>query len=126
MRLGKPFFVVIVCVGLRRVDPDCRGQRLGLGATTHETFGMFGVGRLQDFLASLDDLGRFPVVQRRRRQQADAGVIMLVVVPLEEPTTEAKRVFVPTETIGELGPVLHCLELTFGKRIVIGNVWPAM
>ena len=41
-------------------------------------------GFVEDELASGDDLGRTAMVQIRRRQQRDAGVVLLVVVPIEK------------------------------------------
>jgi hypothetical protein len=61
-----------------------------------------------------------------RRDQADAGVIMLVVVPGKEATAKTQTIVVAAEAIGKLGSVLHGLELAFRKGIVVGNMRPAM
>ena len=125
MRLGKPFFVVVGS-SLRWVDPDRRWQRLGLGTATHEAFGMFGVGRFQNLLAGFNHPRRLSVVQHRRRQKADAGVVMFVVVPLEKRTAETDSIFVAAKTVGEFGAIFHRLELAFGERIVVRYVRPTM
>src|SRR4051794_26405194 len=61
-----------------------------------------------------------------RCHQCNAGVSMLVVVPVEESLAEGAAVLNATEALGELRPVLHGFELALGKRIVIGGVGPAM
>ena len=51
---------------------------------------------------------------------------MFVVVPLEKRTAETNPIFVATKTIGELGAILHRLELTFRERIVVRYMRPTM
>ena len=77
-------------------------------------------------LARRDDLVSLAVVQHSRRDQANAGVIMLIVVPRHESTAKTQTIVVAAEAIGKLGTVLHRLELAFRKRIVVGNMRPTM
>jgi len=52
--------------------------------------------------------------------------MVLGVVPGEEDLAEAAGVVGRAETLGELGPVLQGLELTFRERVVIGDMRPAV
>ena len=74
------------------------------------------------FLASGEDLFGLAVVDHRRRQQADPGVTMLVVVVAEEITAESAGVLNASEALRKLRAVLHRLELRFRVRVVIGDV----
>jgi hypothetical protein len=49
--------------------------------------------------------------------QANAGVAVLVVVSAEEPAAEGVRVLVGAEAVGELGPVLHGVELALAVGV---------
>ncbi len=48
---------------------------------------------MEHALPGSKNLRSMPVVDHRRGQQADAGVIVLVVVPAEEALTEAAGIF---------------------------------
>ena len=58
--------------------------------------------------------------------QTNPGMMMLVVVPVEERAAEDARVLDRTKPLGKLGPVLHSPELRFRKRVVIGDIGPRM
>jgi hypothetical protein len=60
------------------------------------------------------------------RQQADARMAVLVVVPLEKVLAEGAAVLDAAEMIRELGTILHGAELAFRVRSVVGNIGPAM
>ena len=62
------------------------------------------------------------VMNDRRRQQADAGVVVLVVVPVEHRPEVAARVLDRAESLGEARPVFDGLELCLGERVVVGDV----
>jgi hypothetical protein len=57
-------------------------------------------------------VGRVDPDFRCRRQQADAPVTVLLVVPAEEPAAEVEAVVVTGGAGWEVGPVLQRLELT--------------
>ena len=84
------------------------------------------VGRVENGLALFDDPGRLAVVHHGRRQQAEAGMTMLLVVPREELLTEGATVLNRAEALGKLGAVLHRAKLAFRIRVVIGDVRTAM
>ena len=56
--------------------------------------------------------------------QADPGVMMILIVPVEEAAAEAFGVLNAAEAFGEAGRVLQRLEMTFGERVVVGDVRP--
>ena len=56
--------------------------------------------------------------------QADPGVMMILIVPVEEAAAEAFGVLNAAEAFGEARLVLQRLEMTFGERVVVGGVRP--
>src|SRR5215471_18687703 len=68
----------------RRVDPDCRGHRGVSWRPPDEALGMCSVGEVERFLATGNDLLGASIVDIARRQEGDAAVVVLVVVPGEE------------------------------------------
>ena len=59
-------------------------------------------------------------------QPAQAGMMMLGVVPREEPLTKTPGVLDATKAIWKLRPVLERFEVGLGERIVVGVVRPAV
>jgi hypothetical protein len=70
-------------------------------------------GHVERLLPGRVNLDGTVVVHRRRREHAQARVIMLVVVPVEERFTKSVRVLLRAEPIGKRRPVLQRLELAF-------------
>jgi hypothetical protein len=91
-----------------------------------EAFGMSGVGCGQHPAPRLDALLGKPVVDLVGREQAEARVVVLGVVPREEDVAEAARVLDRSEALGKLGAVLHRLELRLGEGVVVRHVGPRM
>lgn len=60
------------------------------------------------------------------REQADAAVMVLGVVPGKEALAKAACILDRAEAFRELGSVLQGLELTFRERVVVGDVGPAV
>ena len=54
--------------------------------------------------------------------KADAGVMVVLIVPVEEAAAEASGVLDAAEAFGELRLVFEGFEVAFGERIVIGCV----
>ena len=73
---------------------------------------MDGVG-----LAAMDLIGG---------HQADAGMVVIAVVPVEEAAAENLGLFDVIEAPGEFRLVFQCFEVGFGERIIVGGVWPSM
>ena len=59
-------------------------------------------------------------------EQFQAGMMMVVVIPGEGVLAETARVLDGTETVRVVRPVLHGFEVRFRKRVVIGDVRPAV
>ena len=75
------------------------------------------MGRVEYGLARGQDRVRLPEVDYGRRQQAQAPVVMLVVLPMNELAAEVQGVLEAGEAVGELRPVLQRLELALREGI---------
>ena len=91
-----------------------------------ESFGVGGVGRGEHCLPRGERGIGLTVMDRRRGQQAQAPVVMLVVLPVKELTTEIQTVFDAGEAAGEFWPVFERLELALRERVVVGDMWPTV
>ena len=58
--------------------------------------------------------------------QANAQMVMLLVVPVEEGPAEAFGVLDAAEPLGELGLIFQRLEAAFREWVVVGGVGPAV
>ena len=76
---------------------------------------MGGEGGIEDLGAGGVQLLRLAVVDGGRGHQADPGVPVLVVVPVDEHAAVLAGVLDVVESCGELGPVLQGLEV--GLRV---------
>lgn len=76
--------------------------------------------------AIVDDIGGEPTVNLVRRQDYNAAVVMFHVVPVEEFPAMGAGVGQRTKAVGEFGPVLYGRQMIFGKRIVVGDLGPAV
>ena len=72
------------------------------------------------------DLVGLTVVHLVGRHQADAGMVMILIVPIKEATAERLGILNTTETLRKLRLVFHGFEVAFRERIVIGGVRPAV
>ena len=57
-----------------------------------------------------------------RGHQADAGVMMVLVVPVEEAAAEAPGVLDAAEALWEAWLIFQGLEVALGERVVVGCV----
>ncbi len=87
-----------------------------------EAFGVASIGRVENLLPLLDDLPGHAVMQHLRRQQGDAAVMMLMVVPGKERLAKITRVLDGSEAIWELGPVLEGFKLALRVRIIVRDM----
>ena len=71
-----------------------------MGDAAHEALGSGGVGGGQDADAFVVERWCAPVVDGRRRHQADPGMAMHVVVPVEERMAEGPGVYDRAEALG--------------------------
>lgn len=83
---------------------------------------MSHVCRHQHTLALGDHLLGAAVVDVCGREQADAGVVVLVVVPVEQPAEVSASLLNGTKALREVGPVLDGLEGGLGVGVVVA--WP--
>ena len=60
------------------------------------------------------------------RHQADAGMVMLLIVPIEEAAAERLGILDAAEAPWKLRLVFHGFEVAFRERIVVGGVRPAV
>jgi hypothetical protein len=83
------------------------------------------IGQVQDLLALGEEGRRLAEVDGGRGHQAEPGVVVLVVVPVEELLAPGSSVQFAAETFREGGVVLERLELGFGEGVVVGCARPA-
>jgi hypothetical protein len=95
------------------VDPGCCWQGGWFGVFAYESFGAAGVGCGEHVGSCGADGFGVSVVDVDRVVPADAGVVVLGVVPGEEVLAERPGVGDRSEGGGEVGPVLQGLELRF-------------
>ena len=72
------------------------------------------------------DVVSLAVVDLVRGHQAEAGMMVVLVVPSEEVTAEVLGVLDAAEALGELGLVFQGLEVGLRERVVVGGVGPAV
>jgi len=98
----------------------------GNGRLVHEAPGVFTKRLIEgDLAGGVNGVG-LTVVDLVRRHQADPGMVMILVVPVKEASTESFSVLDTAKAFGEPGLILQCLEVAFGERIVVGSVRAVM
>ena len=66
------------------------------------------------------------VVHLVRGHEADPGMVMVPIVPVEELAAETPGILDAAEAFGEARLIFQGLEVAFGERIVVGRMWPVM
>jgi len=84
------------------------------------------VSNIEHILALPQDVFRLAIVNRRWRQQTDAGMTVLFVVPPKKTLTESTTVLDAPKAVRELRPILHGSELALGKGIVVRDMRSTM
>jgi len=115
----KPFFLSGHLL-FGRIYPSGVGQYRRLRRLFHEALGIFRIDLLQGFLAVFADGRALSGMDLPGCHQADAAVMMFVVVPLEEPNAERARILNRAEPFRKGRAIFHRLELAFGIGIIIG------
>src|SRR5215207_6010588 len=95
----------------RRIDPDGCWWLRRLREAADKPLGVCSVGCLEDRAPCLRPGGCSAIVDIGRSQPADATVVMVVAVPVEEATTVGDGVVDAAEALGEVGTVLEGLEV---------------
>src|SRR6202049_3732607 len=91
-----------------------------------EAFGMDAVGGIENGLALFEDERGLVVVDHGRREQAQPGVTVFVVIPAKKSLRKSPAILNAAETVRELRSIFHGAELAFRIRIVVGDVWAAV
>ena len=65
-------------------------------------------------------------MHRRERQQLQAGMVVFVVVPVEEVPAERIGVWNATESVRVTWPILQGFEVRLRERVVAGDMGSAM
>ena len=97
-----------------------------MGSLSDKTVGMSLVGYIEHSLALSQNSGRLAEVDHCWRQQTDAGVAVLVIVPVEKFLAKGAAILYAAEAVREVRTVLERAELAFRIRVVIGNIGAAM
>src|SRR5277367_175470 len=104
------------------VDP-CGGRFVGRGwRFFDEALRVFTERMIEGDLARRVNGVDLSVVYLIRGHQADPGVVMILVVPIEEAATETSGVLDAAEAFGKARLILQGLEVAFGERVVVGRV----
>src|SRR5208282_5389770 len=61
-----------------------------------------------------------------RRHQANPGMVVILVVPIEEPAAEAPGVLDAPEPLRKPRLVFQGFEVALGERVVVGRVRPVV
>ena len=94
------------------------------GLLSDEAFRVSVEGAIEDVLAGGVDCISLTVMHLIGRHQADASVVMLLIVPVEEAAAERLGILGAAEALWELGLVFHGFEVAFRERIVVGRMRP--
>ena len=110
----------------RLIDPDFAGELVWFRGASHEALRVKLVSNIEHILALPQDVFRLAIVNRGWRQQADARMTVLVVVPREKTLTESTTVLDTPKAVRELRPIFQGSKLALGKGIVVRDVRPAV
>ena len=110
----------------RRIDPHLVRRSGDLPGSLDETLRVLLVSAIQSLLTSLENRAGLTVMDHRRREPAQARMVVEVVVPIEKVPAEGLGVLDGTESFGEVGAVLQGFELGFRERVVVGHLRPGV
>jgi hypothetical protein len=91
-----------------------------------EALGVRGIGGETDAVTSIEDLVSAAVMHGGRREEGQAAVVVLGVVPSEQRAADLTRMLERAEAVGEVGPVLEGPEVGLREGIVVADVGPRM
>ena len=110
----------------RRIDPHLVRRSGDPPGSVDETLRVLVVSAIQSLLTSLENRAGLTVMDHRRREPAQARMVVDMVVPVEKAPTEGLGVLDGTESFGEVGAVLQGFELGFRERVVVGHLRPGV
>jgi hypothetical protein len=102
--------------GNRLVNPDLAGKSRWCWSASYEALRVTLVSNIEHILALPQGVFRLAIVNRGWRQQAYAGMTVLVVVPPKKTLTESTTVLDAAKAVRELRPIFHGSELALGKE----------
>ena len=102
-----------------RVDPGGGWFERRFWRLFDEAFWIGMESAVEDFLASCVDLVGLTIVDLVRHHQADARVMMIPIIPIEEGAAERLCVLDAAEPLRKLGLVFQGFEMTFRERVVV-------
>ena len=108
--------------GFGRIDPDCVWRSLSERRGAFEAVGLGAEGGVEGCLSGLEAGFDESAVDIGGGEECDAGVPVLVVVPVEEGLAVCAGVFDGAEALRELGSVFQGFELGFGVGVVVGDM----
>ena len=76
-------------------------------------------GAVEGLLARCIDLVGLTVVDLVRRHEADAGMVMILIIPIEEAASEHLRVLDAAKPLRKLRLIFQGFEVAFRERIVV-------
>lgn len=79
------------------------------------------VSPVQDIEACLEHLLGLTGVDHPKSEQADARMVVLLVVPAKENPAKSACIFNASEALREIGAVFQGLKPGFGKRVVVSS-----
>ena len=86
-----------------RVDPSGGWFEWRFWRLSDEAFWVRLKGRVESFLAGCVDLVGLTVVDLVWRHQADASMVVILIIPIEEAAAEGLRIFDAAEPLRKLG-----------------------
>ena len=104
---------------------DRRGWQRDAWRAVSEALGGGGVGEVERDLADGRDDGHAPEEDIGGREEREARVVMVVVVPAEEVLQPPSSVELAIQAPGVIRLVLHRLELGLAEGVVVGDAWAA-
>jgi hypothetical protein len=88
------------------------GRWRRFGRTLYKSFGVSEIGGVKNGLSFFDNALGLAMMEDRRSQQADAGMMVFLVVPVDKVGGKGSGIFDGAEPIRELGPVLRKRPVT--------------
>ena len=102
------------------------GRWRGFRRTLYKPFGVNEISSVEHGPAFFDNERGLAMMEYRGSEQADAGMMVFLVVPVKIVAGVVAGIFDGAKAIRVLGSVLHGFELAFRVRVVVGDVGPAV
>jgi hypothetical protein len=108
------------------VDP-CGGWFVGRRwCFFDEAFRVFAERVIEDLLSSGVNDVDLAVMHLVRGHETDPGMVVVLVVPIEELAAETSGILHAAEAFGEAGLILQGFEVALGERVIVGRMRAVM